>query len=98
VGYALLRGQNPSTRAGNYLKSEERGKMRGSFISEADMDEWEVVETDRGTGMVCPFDDCGARFLINIDRFKDCVGRRGNSRTCLCPSCERKSLVPEAYQ
>lgn len=56
---------------------------------------WIVTPTDRGTGLTCPHDDCGCKMLLNPDRFKDCVGKRANSRTCICPSCERRSTLPQ---
>ena len=59
---------------------------------------WTAVPTDRGTGLTCPHSDCGAKLLLNPERFKNCPGKRGNSRTAICPVCERRSTLPETVQ
>lgn len=56
---------------------------------------YEAKRLPNGTGLICPFDDCGGKLLVNRQTLKLLTGRRMNSRTCICPYCERRSQLPE---
>ena len=69
-----------------------------SFVSENDLPEAEFVPTQRGAGVVCGHVDCEGKFLVNAAKLKELPGRRTNSRTLICPYCERRSMTPKEYQ
>lgn len=55
--------------------------------------QYAVTILDRGAGFTCPH--CGGKFIANLDRFAEPIGRRVNRQTVLCPYCERCALLPE---
>ena len=57
-----------------------------------------VKETERGDGIVCGFDDCGLKWIMNLQRVRDSWDSGGSSafRNCVvCPYCARVNRVPE---
>jgi hypothetical protein len=70
--------------------------VRSTYVSDFDPP-FKIRELDNGQGLICPFVDCETRFVLNLDVLKNCTGRRMNSRSVVCPSCERRSPLPKEY-
>jgi hypothetical protein len=55
-------------------------------------------DTDRGTGLICPHDDCEGRFIVNPDRLEESWKHGGSAAfhdMMTCPYCARISKLPE---
>lgn len=58
---------------------------------------FEVVETERGQGLTCPYKDCGGKFVMNLSRL-DTIESPGALNAVCCPYCARMAHLPEGHR
>lgn len=59
--------------------------------------EWRTKTLDRGTGCVCPRDECQGKVIVDAEQLaEDTKVKR--VRSMVCPYCECVSLLPKGLR